>query len=537
MAKKHSSGGKRSNKNNPGSQDAPTLLASQSSQGRFETGYILNNRFVIKKLIGKGGMGLVYEAWDKELEQDIAVKIFRPDIMSDEIISRLKQEIILARKIGHKNIARVYDINEHDGIKFMTMELLKGDTLHQRIYKNKKLPLDEFINLAIQITEAVEAAHNEKIIHRDLKPGNIMITPDNMVKVLDFGLAFSSTGERLTKTNTVMGTMEYISPEQAEGKPLTPASDIYSLGVIFFNMITGDIPFKGDSPLVTAMKHINEKAPSPSTFNKDIPFSLEKVILKCLQKNPRDRYQNCTELLIDLKSVRHQTTAGEKIRKRLTKNAKPAIAALIIVFAAAALFYSLFLQKGGFSDGDINMEITLIGERVDLMGNVIEVLLKENGTLYSNDGFQVHITVDNDSFLYIVDMDQTGNTEILYPHKEISETGKLEAGKKYVIPGEGLWYRLDDTTGKETLFILASAKPNEKMENLVSEFMRAGLDIKMRPEFDLNAEMRMIERGIKGIDNGRMSRFVLSGGRQIQKASEIIKGTGAVVKTISFLHK
>jgi serine/threonine protein kinase len=519
------------------SQDAPTVLSSEAGFGRFQSGYILNNRFVIKKLLGKGGMGIVYEAWDKELEQDIAVKVFRPDLMTDGLVSRLKREIKLARRIGHKNIARVYDINEHENIKFMTMELLKGETLHQRIYQDKHLPIDEFINLAVQITEAVGAAHDENIIHRDLKPGNIMITPEGTVKVLDFGLAFSSDEERLTKTDAVMGTMEYLSPEQAEGKTSTRASDIYSLGIIFFNMITGDIPFKGDSPLVTALKHIKEKAPAPSTFNKDMPLSLEKIILKCMQKHPEDRYQSCRELLAALKEIRPHSTTGERIRKNLRRKKKPvrALAALCIIIAAA--IYFLFLRTSPVSSGDIKMEVALIGERMDLMGNVIEVILKENGTLYSNDGFQIHVGVDRDSFLYVVDMDQSGKVEVLFPRNEIKQPRKLQADKKYVLPAPNLWYRLDEVTGKETLYILASAEPNRRLDNLLSEFKKEGLDVKLKPAFDLTAEMRMIERGIKGIDTGRMTKFVLSSGKQIDKASEIIKGSGAAVKTVSFLHK
>lgn len=521
------------------SEEAPTVLSSDIGFGRFKSGYVLNNRFVIKQLLGKGGMGLVYEAWDKELEQDIAVKVFRPDLMTDGLVSRLKREIKLARKIGHKNIARVYDINEHENVKFMTMELLKGETLHQRIYKNKRLSVDEFMDLAVQITEAVGAAHDENIIHRDLKPGNIIITQEGTVKVLDFGLAFSSSEERLTKTDAVMGTMEYISPEQAEGKTPTRASDIYSLGVIFFNMITGDIPFKGDSPLVTALKHINEKTPTPSTFNKDIPFSLEKVILKCMQKHPEDRYQDCSELLEALKETKPHSTTGEKIRKKFRfKRKAVAIPVTIVLFIAVVVSaYFIFVKPSAVPEGDIKMEVSLIGERMDLMGNVIEVILKENGTLYSNDGFQIHVAVDRDSYLYVVDMDQSGKVEVLFPRDEIKLQKKMEAGKKYVLPSPNLWYRLDENTGKETLFILASAEPNTKLDNLLSEFRKAGLDVKLKPEFDLTAEMRDIERGIKGIDSGRMTQFVLSNGTQIDKASEIIKGSGAVVKTLSFIHK
>jgi serine/threonine protein kinase len=536
MAKKSS---KKSHENNKihSSSEAPTVLTHETGVGRFQPGYVLNNRFVIKKLLGKGGMGIVYEAWDKDLEQDVAIKVFRQDILSESLLDRLKREIKLARKIGHKNIARVYDINEHETIKFMTMELLKGDTLHQRIYKNKRIALSEFLDLSMQITEAVEAAHDENIIHRDLKPGNIMITTDGVVKVLDFGLAFSSDEERLTQTDAVMGTMEYISPEQAEGKALTPASDIYSLGVIFFNMITGDIPFKGDSPLVTAMKHINEKVPSPSTFNKDIPLSLEKIILKCLQKNSKDRYQSCDELLTELKKIKPLSTTGEKIRRKIRFRMKPAFIAAALLLIIAAATYFLFFKSGKITAHDINMEISLIGERMDLMGNVIEVLLKENGTLYSNDGFQIHISVDKESYLYIVDMDQAGNAGILFPSTEVNLTHKLKADKKYIIPGADLWYRLDDTVGKETLFILASSEPNQKLDNLLAEFRKAGLDVRVKPGFDLTAEMHMIERGIKGIDSGRLSRFILSDGKQIDRASEIIKGSGAALKTISFLHK
>lgn len=502
-----------------------------------DVGVTLNDRFKITERLGRGGMGVVYKAWDNELEQDVAIKVLNSDIASPTLIERMKRELKLTRKVSHKNIAVVYDINTYKGYKYISMEYIKGETLLEKIVQKDRFSFQEFTEIALQITRAIKAAHDEKVIHRDLKPSNIMITPDNKVKLLDFGIAYSSEEKQLTKTNAMIGTMEYISPEQARGEIPSVQSDIYSLGIIFFNMLTGDVPFKSNTPLATAMKHVTDKIPLVSSVLENVPTLLDDIVARCSEKEPKKRYKSCDDVITDLEELEKQLNSGNISIRKFKPVFKKVTVPVIGVFAAILVLFFIILLPMTGSKADIDMEITLVGERMDLMGNVVEVILKDGTTLYSKDGFQVHITLSRDAYLYVVDIDSADKVEMLYPRDEIDLKPPLKGGVKYVLPGDGLWYRLDETMGRENLFMLASAEPYEKLESVIEEFKKMPPGEKFKPDFDLAAEMRIIERGISKIDNGRPRPFILSNGSKVEKSPEIIKGDGIIIKSLSFNHK
>ncbi len=502
---------------------------------KLKPGYVLNNRFEIKEHLGRGGMGVVYHAWDRELKQDVAVKLIREELISIKIIERMKRELKLARKIGHRNIARVYDIGDHQGFKYISMELIEGKSLRELISEKSRINPDEFLIYARQITEALDAAHEESIIHRDLKPGNIMVDDKGRIKLLDFGLAFSPEEERITHMDAVMGTMEYVSPEQARGQTPTAKSDIYSLGVIFFNMLTGKLPFQGETPLATAMKHVEEKTPAPSSFVRDIPPILERIILKCMQKVPEDRYENCAELLADLKKA--ETSSGVRSLKILRFGKARRAAAAVLFFAVAVMAY-MFIPWGDKTISDeLAMEVDVIGERLDLAGNPVEVIVKNGETLFSNDGFQIHVTPEREGYLYAFIYDSSGKVEILFPRIGIARDNFIEAHREVVLPDKGQWYRLDDNTGVENLYVLFSEDKFKQMQEFMDEIKSSGPETEIKPEYDFMSDLKKYERGVKSVDTGRTKKYFLGDGRFIEKESEVLKGKDVILKSVSFLHK
>lgn len=261
----------------------------------------LGPRFKILELLGVGGMGRVYKVKDTELDEIIAVKLLLDDLSSDaKIVEYFKREIKLARKVKHKNIARVYDLQQFEGKSFITMEFVDGTTLKNLITKRGSFSLKEGIQIIKQICEGLKACHDAGIIHRDISSKNIMIDRNGNALIMDFGIARSVvTGA----TATVVGTPHYMSPEQLEGKMVDARSDIYSLGVVMFEMFTGSLPFTGTTPISIAMKHLKEKPVNPARLNRALPKKMCEIILKCLEKEKTKRYQNIEELLKDILEV------------------------------------------------------------------------------------------------------------------------------------------------------------------------------------------------------------------------------------------
>ena len=266
----------------------------------IKIGMLIGDRYEILEKIGNGGMSDVYKAKCHKLNRFVAVKVLKQEFGENEnFVSKFKVEAQAAAGLMHPNIVNVYDVGNENGINYIVMELVEGITLKKYIEKKARLSVKEAISIAIQVSMGIEAAHNNHIIHRDIKPQNIIISKDGKVKVTDFGIAKAATSN--TITSNVMGSVHYTSPEQARGGFSDEKSDIYSLGITLFEMLTGRVPFNGDTTVAIAIKHIQEPMPSTRDYVAEIPVSVEQIVSKCTQKSPDRRYQSMPELVEDLK--------------------------------------------------------------------------------------------------------------------------------------------------------------------------------------------------------------------------------------------
>ena len=277
----------------------------------LQPGTIIGNRYRLVQILGEGGMGAVYKARDIELDRVIALKVIRPELASNpEILQRFKQELILARQVTDRNVIRIFDLGEADGIKYITMEYLEGETLYQILRRHGKVPVQEAVDIMRQTLSGLQAAHREGVIHRDLKPGNIMRDASGRVAVMDFGLARSLEGDGMTRTGTMMGTMEYMSPEQAHAKDLDARSDIFTVGLIFYELLTGKMPYAAESAVASLMKRTHERAVPVSSHDAAIPRPLTSIVAKCLESDPKLRYQSTAEVLRDIDNWQEKGAAS-----------------------------------------------------------------------------------------------------------------------------------------------------------------------------------------------------------------------------------
>ena len=275
-------------------------------------GQIIKDRYKILELLGEGGMAFVYKAEDKQLKRMVAIKTLKPNYVQQEtFVERFKREAQTVANLNHPNIVQIFDwgIEEEP---FFVMEYIEGNTLTSIIARKKTISISDILFIGAQVSDGLQAAHNRGLVHRDIKPGNIMITPGGKVKVTDFGIvSLQNEDSDITKTGSILGTSSYISPEQAQGKPVSVESDLYSLGTVMYELITGRPPFEGDTPIATATKHLTEKPKKLSIYRKDIPKGLENAVLKLLHKYPRDRYKNAEDLRAVLLQQRRQLQAQE----------------------------------------------------------------------------------------------------------------------------------------------------------------------------------------------------------------------------------
>src|SRR6266404_3184440 len=313
----------------PAPHEAPTVLeapiarpstravsAPQAARSNWNaplllpTGTVLANRYEILQLLGEGGMGAVYKARDTELDRVIALKVIRPELASNpDILQRFKQELVLARQVTDRNIIRIFDLGEADGIRFITMEYVEGTSLYQILREQGKLPVKEAAEITEQVLIGLRAAHREGVIHRDLKPGNIMRDNQGRILVMDFGLARSLESDGMTKTGAVLGTMEYMSPEQAMGSELDPRSDLFTVGLIFFELLTGKMPFKAETALASLLKRVQERAIALSSLDNTLPLAVERMVAKCLERDVNQRYQTSQEIIDDVHNFLGHGTA------------------------------------------------------------------------------------------------------------------------------------------------------------------------------------------------------------------------------------
>ena len=341
--------------------NAPTRPPPPSGSGKqmwrapgLAEGEVLAGRFKIVRFIARGGMGEVYEAEDQVLRERVALKTIRPDVAGDErTMERFLREVHLARSVTHPNVSRTFDVFHHGALAFLTMELLSGETLAERLSKTGRLTPEEALPLIEQMAAALTAAHEAGVVHRDFKSANVMLEPDARrpggvrAVVTDFGLARRDRPGRgsaapLTETEAVLGTPDYMAPEQIEGRAITPATDVYALGVVIYEMVTGEQPFEGDTPLSVALKKLKEAAPSPRRLAPDLPPPWEKTILRCLERAPGDRFAAAGQVVLALRGEA-PVSGPATLRRRRRRLA--AVAAGLVLAAAAAFLASRALSR------------------------------------------------------------------------------------------------------------------------------------------------------------------------------------------------
>ena len=279
-------------------------------------GQKINDRYEIIKSIGEGGMANVYLGHDTILDRNVAIKVLRGDLSNDEkFVRRFQREALSASSLAHPNIVEMYDVGEDDGTYYIVMEYVDGKTLKQLLKRRGTLTLSEAIDIMSQLTDGMAHAHDSYIIHRDLKPQNIMIKDDGQIKITDFGIAMALNSTQLTQTNSVMGSVHYLPPEQASGKGCTIKSDIYSMGIIFYELLSGSLPFRGDNAVEIALKHMREPLPSVREENSSIPQSIENIIRKATAKNPKNRYDSARSMHEDLLTALDPDRMNEEVYK------------------------------------------------------------------------------------------------------------------------------------------------------------------------------------------------------------------------------
>ena len=313
----------------------------------LERGMLFAERYEIIEELGRGGMGRVYRVKDKKINEEVALKLIKPEIADSKTIERFGNELKMARKISHKNVCRMYHLSEESGTHYITMEYVPGETLKGMIRMTKQLSVGTAISIAKQICEGLGEAHRLGVVHRDLKPQNIMIDKQGNARIMDFGIARSLESDGTTRPGVLIGTPEYMSPEQTEFRDVDQRSDIYSSGILLFEMLTGRIPFEGETPISVAMKHKSEKPPNPAKLNPQIPENLSRIILTCLEKDREKRYQSVDKLLADLNALEEGLPTTERTmpkrtpitEKEITVSFRPkkALIPLLAVLALAVI--------------------------------------------------------------------------------------------------------------------------------------------------------------------------------------------------------
>jgi serine/threonine protein kinase len=293
---------------------SPTMTLHTPSK-ELARGSVFAGRFEVIESLGRGGMGTVYRVMDKKISEEIALKLLKPEVAADiNTIERFKNELKLARKITHKNVCRMYDLNEEEGTLYITMEYVSGEDLKSLVRRAGQLSVGKAISIAKQVCEGLAEAHRLAVVHRDLKPQNIMIDREGNVHIMDFGIARSLRAPEFTEAGMIIGTPDYMSPEQVAGEATDQRSDIYSLGVILYEMVTGRVPFEGDTSLSVALKHKTEIQTDPCEFNAQMPQALSRLILKCMEKAKELRFQNAEDLLAELANIEAEVAPEKKIK-------------------------------------------------------------------------------------------------------------------------------------------------------------------------------------------------------------------------------
>lgn len=374
----------------------------------LQPGRVLGNRYEILQLLGEGGMGAVYKARDIEVDRFVAVKVIRPDLASrPDILARFKQELILARQVTHKNVIRIFDLGEAEGLKFITMDFIEGRDLKSILREKGKLPTDEVTKIVTQICRALDAAHSEGVVHRDLKPQNIMVDAKGRVTVMDFGIARSMEMQGMTQTGSLVGTPEYMSPEQAKGEDVDARSDLFTLGIIFYELLTGKTPFYADTAYATLLKRTQERARDPMELDPTISPQLSGVVMKCLEMNREQRYGAALDIIHDLGQ---QTVTG-------TRTIPPAIAPAAPAVAPAPA-KAPGLQK---------YRLWIIGGAVVVLLAVVLVVFR--GSIFSGSAKKAHPAGPTASLLILPFRNASGDPSLDWMGKSLAEMLGTDVGQ------------------------------------------------------------------------------------------------------------
>jgi tetratricopeptide (TPR) repeat protein/predicted Ser/Thr protein kinase len=366
----------------PKSPSPPGQISDKhAGVGEFRIGDLLGGRYELLQLLGEGGMGAVYKARDIELEREVALKVIKPELADHpEILQRFKQELILARQVTDRNVIRIFDIGEAGKTKFITMEYLEGENLHQILKQRGKLDVAEAVDIMEQVASGLAAAHREGIIHRDLKPGNIMRDKNGRVVVMDFGLARTFTGDGMTRAGAMLGTIEYMSPEQAQGMELKASSDIFTVGLILYELLAGVTPFYAESAIASLLKRTQQRAVPLADVDRHIPGTLSNIVAKCLEKEPANRYQNAEELDADLRAWQGRS-GGKKVsassarlrmyRLREMPWQRLAVTAVLIMAIAAGIAWYVIRRQQTAKSGAHGPVSVLVGDFANHTGDPV----------------------------------------------------------------------------------------------------------------------------------------------------------------------
>ena len=357
----------------------------------MEIGQIIKERYEITQLLGEGGMSFVYKAIDKQLQRTVAIKTLKPVYVEQEkFVERFKREAQTAANLNHPNIVQIFDWGIEEEPYFV-MEYIEGSTLTSIISKKKTLSISDILFIGAQVSSGLQAAHSQGLVHRDIKPGNIMITPEGKVKVTDFGIVSLQNEESdITKTGSILGTASYISPEQAQGKPVSKESDLYSLGTVLYELITGRPPFEGETPIATATKHITDKPEKLSVYRQNIPKGVENAILKLLHKYPKDRFKNAEDLralLLQQKNQLQSIQTQENLVGLTNPKVKYRFTLPVLAISLSIVIGTIWTLTRIFDGLPVDGETQIIIEIPDLTGSSQTEALND----LQNLGFKVGI--------------------------------------------------------------------------------------------------------------------------------------------------
>lgn len=412
--------------------------------GGLKRGSVFAGRYEIIEFLGKGGMGEVYRAEDNQIKEEVALKIINPEIAGDkDWIERFRNELKLSRRIAHRNVCKMYYLGEHDGTHYITMEYVPGENLKSVIRMSGPLSIGSVIKTIKQVSEGLAEAHRLGVLHRDLKPSNIMIDKEGNARIMDFGLARAFRTSKITGTGTVLGTPEYMSPEQIEGKELDQRTDIYSLGIVLYEMVTGKVPFEGETPYVVGMKHKHEAPEDPRVLNPQLPENISHLIMRCLEKEKEKRLAGVEEVLTILGKIQDELPESQKIhlikratsklhKARLRPFLVPGIILLIGLFIIAGYFIYDRVLKPSVAEEEVTQVLTPLETSIIVLP--FDDLSPSGDNTYFSDGLTEEIITDLSRIHSVRTITRRSATILKSTNKDIATIGK-ELNVKYVLEG------------------------------------------------------------------------------------------------------